>query len=69
MKQSKYLKRWLRRHPAASVNQQLRKLLVHYIDFYPKDAMSGLSELVLDITALMDLVEKLEREKNIMLNR
>lgn len=63
MEKSEYLKHWQQTHPAERVNHHLRELLAHYIDFFPTGAISELSELVLDIIALMELVDVLGKEK------
>lgn len=59
MKNKKQLKLeyWLKEHPAKRVNHSLRQLLTHYIGFFPEDTISGLQELVLDITDLMELLD------------
>lgn len=65
MKKSKYFKQWQQQHPAKRVNHHLRRLLTHYIDFYPENAaIPELNELVLDITALMELVDVSEKGKH-----
>lgn len=64
MKKSKYLKQWRQQHPAKRVNHHLRQLLAHYVSFFPESAISELSELILDITALMELVDISERGKH-----
>ncbi len=57
MKKSKYFKHWQQQHPAKRENGHLRQLLAHYISFFPEGVIPELSELVLDITALMELVD------------
>ena len=64
MKKSKYFKQWRQQHPAKRVNGHLRQLLAHYVSFFPEDAIPELSELVLDITALMELIDISEKEKH-----
>ncbi|HMR84168.1 MAG TPA: hypothetical protein PKE30_13595 [Niabella sp.] len=39
------------------MNHSLRQLLTHYIGFFPENTISGLQELVLDITDLMELLD------------
>jgi len=60
MKIENYIDEWLKQHPATCVNRRLRQLLAHYIDFYPEKAVPDLSELVLNIMAVMELVDALE---------
>lgn len=63
MKKQKYLKRWQQQHPAARVHRYLRELLTHYIGFAPGDCVPEMSGMVLDITAVMELLDILERDK------
>ncbi|HET8572272.1 MAG TPA: hypothetical protein VFL76_00245 [Edaphocola sp.] len=63
MEKSEYLKHWQQAHPAERVNHHLRELLAHYIGFFPEGTIPGLSELALDIMALMELVDVLSKEK------
>lgn len=64
MEKSEYLKHWQQTHPAERVNHHLRELLAHYIGFFPEGAISELGELVLDIMALMELIDVLIKEKH-----
>lgn len=64
MKKSKYFKQWRQRHPAKRVNHHLRQLLAHYVSFFNEDAIPELVRLVLDITALMELIDISEKEKH-----
>ena len=64
MEKSEYLKHWQEAYPAERVNHHLRELLAHYIGFFPEGAIPELSELVLDMTALMELVDVLGKEKH-----
>jgi hypothetical protein len=64
MEKSAYLKQWQQTHPAERVNHHLRELLAHYIGFFPEGTIPELSELVLDMTALMELVAVLGKEKH-----
>lgn len=59
MKEAEYYEHWLQAHPATRVNHHLRELLAHYIGFFPEGALPELAALVLDITALMELVDAL----------
>lgn len=63
MEKSEYLKHWQQTHPAGRVNHHLRELLAHYIGFFPEGTIPELSELALDIMALMELVAILGKGK------
>ena len=59
-KQQKLLRRWIAPYQARQVSSGLRRLLLHYINFYPPESMSDLSGTV---TAVMVLIELLDEEE------
>ncbi|ANH80656.1 hypothetical protein A8C56_06390 [Niabella ginsenosidivorans] len=54
------LKHWLKKYPADCMNRHLRTLLAHYIGSHPDNRIDNLGELVLDITALMELLDVID---------
>jgi len=59
-KQQKLLRQWIAPSQPRQVSSGLRRLLLHYINFYPPESMSDLSGTV---TAVMVLIELLDEEE------
>ncbi len=59
-KQQKLLRRWIAPYQAWQISSGLRRLLLHYINFYPPESMASLSGTV---TAVMVLLKLLDEEE------
>ena len=61
-KQQKLLRQWIAPCQPRQVSSGLRRLLLHYINFYPPESMSDLSGTVTAVMVLIELLDEGEPE-------